>query len=42
MVDLIIRIDQFVCELEDEGFDFAEILPELRQYVEIAEELDGN
>jgi len=41
MVDLIIRIDQFVCELEDEGIPFAEILPELREYVEIAEDLDG-
>ncbi len=41
MAELIIRIDEFVCQLEDEGIPFEEILPELREYVAIAEDLDG-
>ena len=38
--DLIIRIDQFVVTLEDEGIPFQEILTELTEYVEICKELD--
>lgn len=41
MADLIMRIDGFVCDLEDEGYDFTDILPVLREYVEIAEDLDA-
>ena len=38
--DLIIKIDQFVVELEDEGIPFQEILSELIEYVEICKSLD--
>ena len=38
--DLIIKIDQFVVTLEDEGIPFQEILSELVEYVEICKELD--
>lgn len=38
--DLIIKIDQFVVELEDQGIPFQEILHELVEYVEICKELD--
>ena len=38
--DLIIRIDQFVVKLEDEGIPFQEILTELNEYVAICNELD--
>ena len=41
MADLIIRIDQFVVQLEDEGVPFATILEELTEYVEICKELDA-
>jgi len=41
MVDLILRIDDFVVGLENEGVPFNKILAELKQYVEISEELDG-
>ena len=38
--DLIIRIDQFVVELEDQGVPFQEILSELIEYVEICKAID--
>ncbi|ABP87930.1 gp23 [Synechococcus phage Syn5] len=38
--DLIIKIDQFVVSLEEEGTPFQEILSELIEYVEICKELD--
>lgn len=38
--DLILKIDQFVVELEDQGIPWQEILNELREYVEICKELD--
>ena len=38
--DLILKIDQFVVELEDQGIPWQEILHELREYVEICKELD--
>ena len=38
--DLIIKIDQFVVSLEEEGTPFQEILNELIEYVEICKELD--
>lgn len=41
MVDLIIKIDRFVVQLEEEGFPFTEILAELEEYVAICQELDG-
>ena len=41
MADLILRIDDFVVALEEEGLPFEVILEELRQYVEISDELDG-
>lgn len=41
MADLILRIDDFVVNLEMEGIPFEAILEELRQYVEISDELDG-
>ena len=40
MADLILRIDQFVVQLEDEGIPFEEILTELTEYVAICKELD--
>ena len=41
MADLIIKIDQFVVQLEDEGVPFQKILEELTEYVEICKELDA-
>ena len=41
MAELILRIDQFVVSLEDEGIPFQEILTELKEYVEICKDLDG-
>ncbi len=41
MADLIIKIDQFVLSLEDEGVPFQHILKELNEYVAICNELDG-
>ena len=38
--DLIIKIDQFVVTLEDQGIPFQEILSELVVFVEICKELD--
>lgn len=38
--DLIIKIDQFVVELEDRGIPFQEILSEIKEYVAICEMLD--
>ena len=38
--DLIIKIDQFVVELEDKGISFQEILSEIKEYVAICEMLD--
>ncbi len=38
--DLIIKIDQFVVELEDKGIPFQEILSEIKEYVAICEMLD--
>ena len=38
--DLIIKIDQFVVTLEEEGIPFQEILSELEEYVAICRELD--
>lgn len=38
--DLIIKIDQFVVELEDQGTPFQEILAEIKEYVAICEMLD--
>ncbi len=40
MADLIIKIDQFVVSLEEDGVPFQEILKELREYVAICEELN--
>lgn len=40
MADLIIKIDQFVVTLEDEGVPFQAILSELEEYVAICRELD--
>ena len=40
MADLIIKIDQFVVSLEDEGVPFQVILSELEEYVAICKELD--
>ena len=39
MADLIIKIDQFVVQLEDEGVPFQAILEELKAYVEICDDL---
>ena len=41
MVDLILKIDEFVVTLEDQGIPFQEILKELEEYVAICHELDG-
>lgn len=41
MVDLIIKIDEFVVDLEDQGVPFQVILKELEEYVAICHELDG-
>ena len=38
--DLIIKIDQFVVELEDKGIPFQVILSEIKEYVAICEMLD--
>lgn len=39
MADLIFKIDGFVFDLEEEAYEFEEILAALREYVEISEEL---
>ena len=39
--DLIMTIDEFVVELEDQGIPFQEILTELIEYVEICKDLDA-
>ena len=39
MAELIFKIDGFVFDLEEEGYDFQEIITAIIEYVEISEEV---
>ena len=39
MADLIFKIDGFVFDLEEEGYDFQEIVEAITEYIEISEEV---